>query len=155
MNEFKNDHLSYSRLSRFEQCPLSFKLHYIDKLESSPNMSLRFGKVIHAVLEQLFRELIEQELTGMLSEERALELYSRACMAEGLLGFALFEEGVEILKDFIRHAGVVDHRNILAVEKEFEIKAGPFPVCGFIDRVDSVDDETINVIDYKTKCARR
>jgi hypothetical protein len=36
------------------------------------------------------------------------------------------------------------------VEKEFEIKAGPFPVCGFIDRVDSVDDETITVIDYKT-----
>jgi putative RecB family exonuclease len=150
MNEFKNDHLSYSRLTRFEQCPLSFKLHYIDKLESSPNMSLRFGKVIHAVLERLFRELIEQELTGMLSEERALELYSRACMAEGLLGFALFEEGVEILKDFIRREGVVDHRNILAVEKEFEIKAGPFPVCGFIDRVDNVDDETINVIDYKT-----
>ena len=75
MNEFKNEHLSYSRLTRFEQCPLSFKLHYIDKLESTPNMSLRFGKVIHAVLEQLFRELIEQELTGTLSEERALELY--------------------------------------------------------------------------------
>ena len=28
---FTNTHLSFSRLQRFEQCPLSFKLHYIDQ----------------------------------------------------------------------------------------------------------------------------
>lgn len=27
---------------------------------------------------------------------------------------------------------------------------GPFTVLGFIDRVDRVDDETVEVIDYKT-----
>ena len=30
MTNFTNTHLSYSRLARFEQCPLSFKLHYVD-----------------------------------------------------------------------------------------------------------------------------
>ena len=32
---FRNEHLSFSRLQRFEQCPLSFKLHYIDKWRTS------------------------------------------------------------------------------------------------------------------------
>jgi putative RecB family exonuclease len=150
MNDFKNDHLSYSRLSRFEQCPLSFKLHYIDQSKAAPNMSLKFGRVIHAVLEQLYQNVMDQETMAPLSEKRALDLYSEVCIAEGLVGISPFEEGADILKEFVRSRGVVDHRNILAVEKEFEIKAGPFPVCGFIDRVDSVDDETINVINYKT-----
>ena len=119
MNEFKNEHLSYSRLSRFEQCPLSFKLHYIDKLEAVPGMPLRFGKIIHAVLEQLYQEIIDCEATRPLSEERALQLYSQACQAEGLIGLGPFEEGIEILRDFVRNRGIVDHFSILAVEKEF------------------------------------
>jgi hypothetical protein len=31
MTGYKNEHLSFSRLTRFETCPLSYKLHYIDK----------------------------------------------------------------------------------------------------------------------------
>ncbi len=50
MLSFKNNHLSYSRLSRFEQCPLSFKLHYIDGQSAEPGIALKFGKAVHAVL---------------------------------------------------------------------------------------------------------
>jgi putative RecB family exonuclease len=105
---------------------------------------------VHAVLERLLKEVLDDERTGPLSEERALELYREAWSAEGLTGIEVFEEGLRILRDFIREQGVVDHRNILAVEKEFRLPVGPFTVLGFIDRVDWVDDETIEVIDYKT-----
>ena len=47
----RNDHLSFSRLSRFETCPLSYRLHYLDKHKAEPGPALRFGKIIHAVLE--------------------------------------------------------------------------------------------------------
>ena len=147
---FKNQHLSYSRLSRFETCPLSYRLHYIEKKQAEPGLPLRFGKTVHAVLERLLKEVLDDEHTGPLSEERALELYREAWSAEGLTGIEVFEEGLRILRDFIREQGVVDHRNILAVEKEFRLPVGPFTVLGFIDRVDWVDDETIEVIDYKT-----
>lgn len=150
MSNFKNEYLSYSRLDRFETCPLSFKLHYIDKYEPGPNVSLLFGKTIHAVLEQLYQEVIDQEFTGFLSEDRALKLYSQVCLTERLTGIGIFEEGADILKNFVRRQGVVDHRGILAVEKEFLIYIGRFPVKGFIDRVDVEDDETIIVKDYKT-----
>ena len=147
---FKNKHLSYSRLSRFEQCPLSFKLHYIEEQEAEPGISLRFGKAIHATLEVLVREHMEQERTGPLSEDRAAELWQKAWTAEGLSGVDVFQEGLEILRSFVRDQGALDHQDVLAVEKEFHLPAGPFTVLGFIDRVDRVDDETVEVIDYKT-----
>jgi putative RecB family exonuclease len=147
---FANTHLSYSRLSRFEQCPRSFQFQYVDKLPSEPGMPLRFGKVAHAALERLLREVIEQETTGPLDEERAVALFCDAWAAEQLTGVAEFGEGVEIVRAFVRAQGVVDHRDVLAVEKEFRLPAGRFTVLGFIDRVDRIDDETIEVIDYKT-----
>lgn len=147
---FKNQHLSYSRLSRFETCPLSYRLHYIEKKQAEPGLPLRFGKTIHAVLERLIREVVDDERTGPLSEERAIELYREAWGAERLTGMDVFAEGLAILRRFIAEQGVVDHRDVLAIEKEFRLPVGPFEVLGFIDRVDWIDDETVEVIDYKT-----
>lgn len=147
---FKNQHLSYSRLSRFETCPLSYRLHYIEKKQAEPGLPLRFGKTIHAVLERLIKEVVDDERTGPLSEERAIELYREAWGAEQLTGMDVFAEGLAILRRFIAEQGVVDHRDVLAIEKEFRLPVGPFEVLGFIDRVDWVDDETVEVIDYKT-----
>ena len=147
---FKNKHLSYSRLSRFEQCPLSFKLHYIEKKEADPNDSLKFGKGIHSVLEVLVREHMEMERIGTLSGARAAELWKQAFTAAGLSGIELFQEGLTIIDAFIRAQGIIDHQDVLAIEREFHLSVGPFTVLGYIDRVDRVDDETVEVIDYKT-----
>lgn len=147
---FKNQHLSYSRLSRFETCPLSYRLHYIEKKQAEPGLPLRFGKTIHAVLERLIKEVVDDERTGTLSEERAIELYREAWGAERLTGMDVFAEGLAILRRFIAEQVVVDHRDVLAIEKEFRLPVGPFEVLGFIDRVDWLDDETVEVIDYKT-----
>jgi RecB family exonuclease len=147
---FKNQHLSYSRLSRFETCPLSYRLHYIEKKQAEPGLPLRFGKTIHAVLERLIKEVVDDERTGPLSEERVIELYRQAWGAEQLTGMDVFAEGLAILRRFIADSGVVDHRDVLAIEKEFRLPVGPFEVLGFIDRVDWIDDETVEVIDYKT-----
>lgn len=146
----RNPHLSYSRLSRFEQCPLSYQLHYIEKKAAEPGLPLRFGKLIHAVLERLFLEVLADEQCGVLSEERAVALYQEAWMSEGVAGIEFFQEGLRILRSFIRDQGIVDHRAVLGVEKEFHLQVGPFAVVGCIDRVDRIDDESVEVIDYKT-----
>jgi CRISPR/Cas system-associated exonuclease Cas4 (RecB family) len=62
----------------------------------------------------------------------------------------VFQDGLDIIDDFVRDQGKLDHRNVLGVEKEFRLPVGRFTVLGFIDRVDWVDDETVEVIDYKT-----
>jgi putative RecB family exonuclease len=152
MNEkaFVNKHLSYSRLTRFEQCPASFKLHYVDKQTAEPGVALLFGKLIHGVLEVLVREHMEAERTGVLSEERAIELYRDGWAKAGLTGMDVFQEGLDIIRSFISDQGEVDHKDVLAIEQEFHLPVGRFTVLGYIDRVDWVDDETVEVIDYKT-----
>jgi len=147
---FVNKHLSYSRLSRFEQCPASFKHHYVEKRTAEPGVPLKFGKLLHAVLEVLVREHMVNERSGPLSEDRAIELYREGWGKAGLTGMEVFQEGLDIIGDFVRDQGELDHRNVLAIEKEFRHQIGRFTVLGYIDRIDWVDDETIEVIDYKT-----
>ena len=147
---FKNKHLSYSRLSRFEQCPLSFKLHYIDEQEAEPGVSLRFGKGIHTVLERLLLDHKKKQRVGVLDANHAVELWQQVWAEAGLSGVDVFEEGLDILKGFVRDQGVVDWQDVLAIEEEFHLPAGPFTVLGYIDRIDRVDDETVEIIDYKS-----
>lgn len=150
MPEPRNTHLSFSRVQRFETCPLSYRLHYIDKLDADPGVPLRFGKAVHAVLERLVREQVDEERSGPLSEDRAAGLWQEAWSYAGLAGVDVFQEGLDILRQFVREQGALDHHDVLAVEKEFHLQVGPFEVIGFIDRVDRVDDESVEVIDFKT-----
>ncbi len=147
---FANSHLSYSRLSRFETCPLSFRLHYIEKRVAQPGFALQFGKAIHAVLEKMIREHMDAEAVGSVSEKRALELLRSEWAAAALSGVEAFQEATDIVKSFVRSEGVVDHRDVLAIEKEFLLPVGPFTVLGFIDRVNAIDDSSVEIVDYKT-----
>jgi len=147
---FTNTHLSFSRLQRFEQCPLSFRLHYIDQRKSEPGVPLRFGKAIHAVLETLVGEALATRTTGPLSSTRAIELFGPEWAKANLVGLELFVQGVAILKQFVRDEGVLDPSTVLATEKEFRLEIGGFSVLGFIDRVNRIDDETVEIVDYKT-----
>lgn len=146
----RNEHWSFSRLSRFESCPLSYKLHYLDRLPSEPTVPLQFGKLIHAVLEELYVEHTLDERVAPLRVSRAYEIFQRAWPSAGLSGPELFGAGLEVLKTYCATQGVVDHRAVLAIEKEFRLPIGRGEVLGYIDRIDRVDDETIEVIDYKT-----
>ena len=147
---FINKHLSFSRLKRYEACPRSFELHYVRELPSEPNDALRFGSLLHAVLERLYRWVIEEEYEGRFDEERAVAIYRDEWAHSGLTGITTYQEGLDILRAYLRDNPLVDHRNVLAVEQEFRLPVGSFEVLGYCDRVDRVDDETIAVVDYKT-----
>lgn len=142
--------LSFSKLSRFETCPLSYKLHYLDRLTSEPGVPLLFGSAVHTVLEHLVREHMHEERVGALPEDRAAELWQEAWAKSGMSGIDVFREGLDIVHRFVREQGLLEHHDVLAVEKEFRINVGGFNVLGYLDRVDRVDDETVEVIDYKT-----
>lgn len=147
---FRNDHLSYSRLARYERCPRLFALQYIERHPSAPSGPAQFGVLVHRVLERLVRDVVDDERVGPLSLVRALEHFRAAWSASGLRGLGLFTDGEAIVRAFVRDQGVVDHRDVLALEQPFELSVGPFTVVGAIDRVDRVGEEAIEVIDYKT-----
>jgi hypothetical protein len=49
------DYVSPSRLNLWLKCPLAFRRKYIDGLESPPSPSLFVGKVVHEVLDAVYR----------------------------------------------------------------------------------------------------
>jgi len=148
---------SFTKLSRYETCPRSFKLHYIDKARPEPGVPLRFGKALHEVCERLMRMHISVGRVGQLEADIATDLWSRTWSKHALTDFALFREGLTIVENFVRDAGLVDPLSILAIEEKFEISIGGVNVLGFIDRVDRIADDAIEVIDYKSNrlmCSR-
>ena len=49
------NYVSPSRLNLWLKCPLAFRRRYIDGLESPPSPSLFVGKVVHEVLDAVYR----------------------------------------------------------------------------------------------------
>ena len=147
---FTNTHLSFSRLQRYEQCPRSFKLHYLDGLSSESCPDLHFGKAMHRVLEKLLREHVAIPGSRSLPLERAERLWQEAWGTSGAIGLGAFYEGLRMLRAFVGAEGVVDPASVLAIGKEFDIAIGRFRVVGAIDRVDRTGEATIRVRQYKT-----
>jgi putative RecB family exonuclease len=147
---FLNEHLSVSRLKLFEQCGRAFKRKYVDGMKGRYGEAALFGVMLHAVLERLFTWVMETKFAGRLPEARAIELYREEWARCEMTGVALYQEGLDVLRLYLRTFGEVDHRQILAVEQEFKITLLGFEALGYIDRVDRVDDETIRIVDYKS-----
>jgi len=147
---FRNQHLSYSRIDCYARCPRAFACRYVRPVVEPGNDALRLGTAVHATLEQLYREVLEQEQTVRLSETRALELFREAFGKSGATAQEPFEDGAAMLRRFVSEAGEVSHWDVLGVEIPFELRVGRWPLVGYIDRADRVDAMTVEVIDYKT-----
>ena len=107
--------ISYSQLSMFSECPLRWKLNYIDDLRvSEPSIHLLFGTAMHEVIQTYLEVMyydsvknanklnLEQRLHDKMMEifKRDKEFYQKdPCTLEELREF--FQDGVEIL-DFVK-----------------------------------------------------
>lgn len=170
---FRNEHISISRAKRFEECAFAFYKQYVDRPEGAVrgrSEPAEFGVVVHDALERVYRGVIEDEYAGPFPEARLLETFRMAWAESGLVGVDLYTEGREMLRQYAQWSGPVDHMRVLAVEQEFNLLLGPgtcrlvdaaekvpggqaegfYIVNGFIDRVDRVDSQTVEIIDYKS-----
>ena len=107
--------ISYSQVSMYNDCPLRWKLNYVDKLRiSESNIHLLFGTAMHEViqtwLEVMYHDSIknanklnlEQRLHDKMYERFKIdkETYGKnPCTLEEMKEF--FNDGVEIL-DFVK-----------------------------------------------------
>lgn len=170
---FKNEHLSVSRLRRYEECALAFYHQYVNRPEGAVrerSEPAEFGVVLHDALERLYQWVVDDEYAGQFPEGRLLESFRLAWVESGLVGVDLYNEGRELLRQYGQWAGPLDHMRVLAVEREFDLLVGPgvcrlvdaaekprwaqtdgcYVVNGFIDRIDRVDARTVEVVDYKS-----
>lgn len=157
------DYVSASRLNLWLRCPLAFKRRYIDGIESPPSPNLFVGKVVHDVLEMIYRcaecgtippenelpELVEMSWEGMMESTpcRFDDAEKEAKSRNLVLG---------LVRAYVSATNITDEKP-LAIEKKFEAPLiDPLtgedlgiPLIGILDLV--LDEETGPVvIDFKT-----
>jgi len=141
--------LSYSAVSSYEKCPLSYRFQYVDGLELEPTPYLAFGRSMHAALEWLY----DREIPEPPTLESFLAYLDRCWESEG---YASLEEERSYLKNAREvltqyyYSNLRDFRLPVAVEERFEIDMGDFVLSGVIDRVDCNPDGSYEILDYKT-----
>jgi putative RecB family exonuclease len=141
--------LSYSQISLYQSCPLSYKLQYIDGLEPKDRGYFSFGTTIHSCAEYFFKVKVPPPPTL----EQLLDYYERKWLPQGYESAEEEAEykayGRELLTRFCEiHRP--DFRMPIAVEHKFTIDIDNVKLTGIIDRVDKLDSGGLAIIDYKT-----
>ena len=161
--------ISYSQLSMFSECPLRWKLNYIDDLRvSEPSIHLLFGTAMHEVIQTWLEVMyydsvknadklnLEQRLHDKMMEQFQIEkerFGKNPCTVEELREF--FQDGVDIL-DFVkkRRADYFSKRGYKLIGCEVPIEVDlkkNIKIIGYLDLVilDEITN-TIKIYDIKT-----
>jgi len=143
--------VSYSQLSTFATCPLQYKYRYIVKIPVPPSAALTFGDTVHKTV-RAFYELVKQGTHP--KKDTLLRLYAEHWSPIGF-GDRKYEEkmkahGIELLIGFY-DKGYDPNVIPTALEEPFRIKITPtLTIGGKIDRIDTLSDGALEIIDYKT-----
>ena len=161
--------ISYSQISMYSDCPLRWKLNYVDKLSiSESNIHLIFGTAMHEVLQHylnvMYTETVknadEIDLDKML-RDKLVEQFKLAeekddkapCTKEELLEF--FDDGILII-DFFKK-----RRNQYFSKRDWELIGCEIPIevdlknnikmVGYLDIVmRHIPTDSVKIIDIKT-----
>ena len=153
---------SFSQLEAYSKCPLQYKFNFILKIPVEDKVSLIFGRTIHDTLRDFLSPLLGNPAQQSLSDkdfvyptrEKLLELYEQNWQDDGYETKKerdLFKaKGKKIMDGFytdIEHNGWPD---VMFLEKSFNVKIGGNTLKGAIDRMDRLNGNEIEIMDYKT-----
>lgn len=140
--------LSASKLKAYRQCPLRYKLTYIDHVPEPPSLPMYMGNCVHDALALLHR--LPPEGRSLEAAERffrgAWRRRRLAASQEEQRDYGL--KGLACLEGYVRHGDL--KATPLIIEETFSrtVEAG-LEFVGKLDRVDHTPQGLV-VIDYKT-----
>lgn len=144
-------YLSYSQLDTFTTCPLQYKYRYILRIPVQPRAALTFGDSMHRTVRAFYERVkAGEEPTKTL----LLDLLETNWLSLGY-GDKAYEKkmkrhGREMLEGFFER-GFDPKRIPKDMEQQFKIRITPtLTLGGKIDRVDTLPDGKLEIIDYKT-----
>lgn len=145
--------LSYSEISTYQNCPLQYRLKYIEKREVPPSASLSFGKSVHSALEWLY----SPPTPHPPSLDQLIEHLDACWISEGYASAdeeaRYFYQARSALELYYRknvQAPAEDFMIPAALEFKFRIDIGICELSGVIDRLDKLPSGGFRIIDYKT-----
>lgn len=144
------DYVNYSRISAYQTCPLQYKYNYVLNIPKRPSYVLSFGNSIHYTLRDFHTENIFKR---DVSRERLLELYNKNWDNSGYLDQRhrkqRFDSGEKLLKAYYDKEKDRD-KNIIKLEETITLKLAGVKFSGRVDRIDRIDGNKVEIIDYKT-----
>jgi len=142
-------YISYSQLQTFSICPLHYKLRYIMKVPVSPSSALSYGISVHSMLKHLYEEGFGEK---ELSNDRLGEILQRSWIADGYESRdheeAAKHAAKSLLLNFMKENDGTASPTYTEYPFQFFLKKTK--VLGRFDRIDKIDEKTIEIIDYKT-----
>ncbi|MBI2443079.1 MAG: PD-(D/E)XK nuclease family protein, partial [Candidatus Levybacteria bacterium] len=142
--------ISYSQLQTFDICPLHYKLRYIMKLPTAPSAALSFGTTMHALLRTIYQLDFHN---NPLSPEKINALIDQSFITDGYESREHINDAKKgaknLLAAFMKENQKEPHVPV-ETELSFHFLIDNIKIIGRFDRVDRVDEKTIEIIDYKT-----
>ncbi len=165
--------ISPSAINDFLKCPLKFYLQHIMRISPPDEMQTNiesniFGKVVHGVLEAIYKPMIGQPVDVKIIREKKrilpalinieFEKYYQNINVDYGRDLLIIKVITEYLSRFLDNE-IRNHKNQIVKGVEIPLKY-PFAVDkhkiylkGFIDRVDEINigkEKVLQIIDYKT-----
>lgn len=141
--------VSYSSISAYQKCPLSYRFQYVDCEPGAPSAALSFGSSLHEAL----RWFYDLPTPDPYSCERLVDYLDNCWISEGYSSpeeeARYFFQARSTLKLFYRN-NISDFRLPAALEQRFRVDLGFCELSGQIDRLDKDPDGGFEIIDYKT-----
>jgi ATP-dependent helicase/nuclease subunit B len=158
------EHLSVSALKSYLECPFRFFLRHLLKLQSVDTQTREmsaaaFGNLFHDTVAELAgtpltTQTTASELIGQLhkaAESKRFDQYgNRLSFALKLQEVALHARLETFAYEQIKDLLATGNRQIIEVEKDFELSIAGLFIRGRIDRIDRLADGRLELIDYKT-----
>ena len=143
---------SYSSLNSFAECPFKYKIRYFIRMAEKGNPNIIVGSIYHRILKLFF-----DDKSAKLSWERLESIISNV-FKENVFELAHLKNELEnkareeFKAYFDNYLPAFPDRSIM--EKEFVFKVGDDTIKGRIDQINFIDDETTELIDFKSGSKR-
>ena len=141
-------YLSASRLAAYRDCPLRYKFARHLKLDDVTGDAMTLGSLVHGVLEEYHRPGANHPQTREGMERIVEEKFDAAAFSRPAIARQVRRRVTELLNLYFPRYGQT--YGVVQVETGFRFQLGPHTVSGWIDRMDRLDDGTLELIDYKT-----
>ncbi|HCH00009.1 MAG TPA: hypothetical protein DE036_09660, partial [Actinobacteria bacterium] len=143
--------LNATKIECYKTCPRQYYYKYVMNIPSRPSGAPSFGTVVHDALAEFYGLVKEGEKAPGL--ETLIGLYEKHWSGVGYSSKLQEDEykkkGYAQLTEFY-HLHADDIKPALVIEAGFDMEIGGHLVRGRIDRIDRLDNESVEIIDYKT-----